>query len=55
MALTPKKNNPITIKVDDATRKKIEDLTIKNNSTMSYEVRKMVDFYFESKEKMENK
>ena len=55
MAITPKKNKPVTIRLDDETYEKIEKIAIQNKSSVSYEIRRMIDFFIESKKKLENK
>lgn len=53
MALIPKKDKPITFRLDQETYDEIEQIAIKNKTSVSYEVRKMIDFYLESKKKLE--
>ena len=49
----PKKDKPITFRIDDETYEKIEELVKQNKTSVSLEIRKMIDFYLESKERLE--
>ena len=40
-------------KIDDETYEKIEELVKQNKTSVSLEIRKMIDFYLESKERLE--
>lgn len=53
MGILPKKTNFVGIRFDDETYEKIEELVKQNKTSVSQEIRKMVDFYLESKEKLE--
>lgn len=53
MAVLPKKDKPITFRLDQDTYDKIEEIAIKNKTSVSYEIRKMIDFFLESKERIE--
>ena len=53
MSILPKKNKPITFRIDDETYEKIEELVKQNKTSVSLEIRKMIDFYLESKERLE--
>lgn len=50
MSILPKKDKPITFRIDDETYEKIEELVKQNKTSVSLEIRKMIDFYLESKE-----
>jgi len=53
MSILPKKDKPITFRIDDETYEKIEELVKQNKTSVSLEIRKMIDFYLESKERLE--
>lgn len=53
MNTLPKKDKPITIRLDNETYDKIEEIAIKNKTNVSQEVRKMIDFFLDSKQKIE--
>ena len=53
MSILPKKDKPITFRIDDETHEKIEELVKQNKTSVSLEIRKMIDFYLESKERLE--
>lgn len=50
MSILPKKDKPITFRIDDETYEKIEELVKQNKTSVSLEIRKMIDFYLESKD-----
>jgi predicted transcriptional regulator len=45
-----KKSESITIKIDEETKKILEDIVEKNDSTLSYEIRKMITYYLKTTE-----
>lgn len=49
----PKKDISITIRIDESTYQRIEDIVEQNDSTISYEVRKMIKYYFQNKKAFE--
>ena len=53
MSILPKKDKQITFRIDDETYEKIEELVKQNKTSVSLEIRKMIDFYLESKERLE--
>ena len=50
MSILQKKDKPITFRIDDETYEKIEELVKQNKTSVSLEIRKMIDFYLESKD-----
>ena len=52
MKLLPKKTESITIKVDAETKAKIDELVLQNKTSQSTELRKMIDYYFDSLERL---
>ena len=55
MAERQKKDKAITIKVDEETFNKIDKIRTENDSTMSYEIRKMINYYFKNKKEFDDK
>ena len=52
MANLPKKEKFVGIRLDEETYQEIEKLVIQNKTSISQEIRKMIDYYLLAKEKL---
>lgn len=52
MNIMPKKDKPVTVRLDDDTYKKMESYAIQDKESISFEIRKAINYYLDSKNRL---